>query len=73
MQTRRLGAKGPEGSALGLGCMGLSPKARRLGENIGGGEIDSTEADLRTIGNALAETRVQGSRHPAHMARHAGR
>jgi len=73
MQIRRLGAEGPEVSALGLGCMGLSPKARGLREKIGAAKIDSTEDDLRTIGNALAEIRVQGDCHPAHLARHAGR
>jgi aryl-alcohol dehydrogenase-like predicted oxidoreductase len=48
-------------------------KVHRLKENIGAAEVELTEADLREIGDALAEIQVQGDRYPAHLARRAGR
>jgi aryl-alcohol dehydrogenase-like predicted oxidoreductase len=48
-------------------------KAHRLKENLGAAALDLTEEDLRQIGEALAQIKVQGDRYPAHLAARAGR
>jgi aryl-alcohol dehydrogenase-like predicted oxidoreductase len=48
-------------------------KAHRLQENLGAGAIELTQDDLRQIGEALAEIKVQGERYPAPLAALVGR
>jgi aryl-alcohol dehydrogenase-like predicted oxidoreductase len=48
-------------------------KVHRLKENLGAAAIELTEDDLRQIGDALAQIKVQGARYPAHLAARAGR
>jgi aryl-alcohol dehydrogenase-like predicted oxidoreductase len=48
-------------------------KPHRLKENLGAAAIELTPGDLRQIGEALAEIKVQGDRYPAHLAARAGR
>ncbi len=48
-------------------------KAHRLEENFGAAAVELTDDDLRQIGEALAQIKVQGDRYPAHLAARAGR
>jgi aryl-alcohol dehydrogenase-like predicted oxidoreductase len=48
-------------------------KRHRLKENLGAAEIELRAEDLRQIGEALAEIKVQGDRYPPHLAARAGR
>jgi len=48
-------------------------KVERLKENAGAASIDLTSEDLRQIGEALAQVKVQGDRYPAQLAALAGR
>jgi aryl-alcohol dehydrogenase-like predicted oxidoreductase len=48
-------------------------KPHRLKENLGAAAVELTQDDLRQIGEALAEIKVQGDRYPAHLAARAGR
>jgi aryl-alcohol dehydrogenase-like predicted oxidoreductase len=48
-------------------------KLHRLKENVGAAVIDLTANDLREIGDALAQIKVQGDRYPAHLAARAGK
>ncbi len=48
-------------------------KVHRLKENISAAEVELTEDDLRKIGDALADIKVQGDRYPAHLAARAGK
>ena len=48
-------------------------KAHRLKENLGAAGIELTAEDLRQIGDALAQVKVQGDRYPAHLAARVGR
>jgi aryl-alcohol dehydrogenase-like predicted oxidoreductase len=48
-------------------------KVHRLKENLGAAAVELTAEDLRQIGEALAEIKVQGDRYPPHLAARAGR
>ena len=48
-------------------------KEHRLKENLGAAAVELTEDDLRRIGDALAEIKIQGDRYPAYLAARAGR
>src|SRR5262245_6607044 len=48
-------------------------KSHRLKENLGGASLDLDASDLRQIGDALAQVKVQGERYPAHLAALTGR
>jgi aryl-alcohol dehydrogenase-like predicted oxidoreductase len=48
-------------------------KAHRLRENLGAADVQLSADDLRQIGEALSEVKVQGDRYPAHLAARAGR
>jgi aryl-alcohol dehydrogenase-like predicted oxidoreductase len=48
-------------------------KVERLKENAGAASIDLTSEDLRQIGEALAQIKVQGERYPAQLAALTGR
>jgi aryl-alcohol dehydrogenase-like predicted oxidoreductase len=48
-------------------------KRHRLKENLGAVAIEVTEDDRRRIESALAHLKVQGDRHPPHLAARAGR
>jgi aryl-alcohol dehydrogenase-like predicted oxidoreductase len=48
-------------------------KVHRLKENLSAAAIELTEDDLRKIGTALADIKVQGDRYPAHLATRAGK
>lgn len=48
-------------------------KLHRLEENIGASAVTLSAADLRAIGEALAEIAVQGDRYPAHLQARVGR
>jgi aryl-alcohol dehydrogenase-like predicted oxidoreductase len=48
-------------------------KVERLKENAGAAAIDLTPEDLRQIGEALAQIRIQGERYPAQLAALTGR
>jgi aryl-alcohol dehydrogenase-like predicted oxidoreductase len=44
-------------------------KLHRLEENLGGAEVELTDADLRQIGEALAAIPIQGERYSGRSAR----
>jgi aryl-alcohol dehydrogenase-like predicted oxidoreductase len=48
-------------------------KLHRLEENIGAAAVELTSNDLRRIGEALAQVKVQGERYPAHLQALVGR
>jgi aryl-alcohol dehydrogenase-like predicted oxidoreductase len=48
-------------------------KEHRLKENVGAAAIELARDDLVRIAEALANTKVQGERYPAHLAARAGR
>jgi aryl-alcohol dehydrogenase-like predicted oxidoreductase len=48
-------------------------KVQRMKENVGGATIELTADDLRQIGTALADIKVEGDRYPAHLAARVGR
>jgi aryl-alcohol dehydrogenase-like predicted oxidoreductase len=48
-------------------------KAQRMKENTAAANVELTDADLRQIGDALAEIKVVGDRYPAHLASRAGK
>lgn len=48
-------------------------KLHRLEENLGGAEVELTEADLAEIGEALAAIPVQGDRYPPALQARVGR
>jgi aryl-alcohol dehydrogenase-like predicted oxidoreductase len=48
-------------------------KLHRLKENVGAAAVELTAEDLRRIGEALAQIKVQGDRYPAALAARAGR
>ncbi len=48
-------------------------KVHRLEENLGAAAAELTDDDLRQIGEALAQIKVQGDRYPAHLAARVGR
>jgi aryl-alcohol dehydrogenase-like predicted oxidoreductase len=48
-------------------------KVQRMRENVGGATVDVTADDLRQIGAALADIKVEGDRYPAHLAALVGR
>lgn len=48
-------------------------KAHRLQENIAAVDVELTENDVRAIGDALADIKVQGDRYPAQLAANVGR
>jgi aryl-alcohol dehydrogenase-like predicted oxidoreductase len=48
-------------------------KAHRLKENLGAASLQLSEDDLRQIGVAVADIKVQGDRYPPHLAARAGR
>jgi aryl-alcohol dehydrogenase-like predicted oxidoreductase len=43
-------------------------KLHRLKENIGGVDVSLTADDLRQIGDALDQIKIEGARYPAHLA-----
>jgi aryl-alcohol dehydrogenase-like predicted oxidoreductase len=43
-------------------------KASRLQENVAAADVELTPGDVRAIGDALADIKVQGDRYPAQMA-----
>jgi len=48
-------------------------KLHRLGENLGGAELDLSAADLARIAEVLARIPVQGERYPTQLASRVGR
>jgi aryl-alcohol dehydrogenase-like predicted oxidoreductase len=48
-------------------------KLHRLEENVGAAAVSLSPADLRRIGEALADIEVQGDRYPAHLAARVGK
>ena len=48
-------------------------KPHRLKENVAAAAVELTADDLRQIGDALADIKVQGDRYPAHLAARAGK
>jgi aryl-alcohol dehydrogenase-like predicted oxidoreductase len=48
-------------------------KAHRLKENLGAVAVDLRQDDLREIGDALDQIKVQGDRYPPHLAARVGR
>jgi aryl-alcohol dehydrogenase-like predicted oxidoreductase len=48
-------------------------KVHRLEENLAAAGIELTPDDLRHIGDALADIKVQGDRYPAHLAGRTGK
>lgn len=48
-------------------------KIERLKENVGAAAVTLSKEDLRQIGEALTEIKVQGDRYPAHLAARVGR
>jgi len=48
-------------------------KTHRMKENVAAADVELTADDLRHIGEALADIKVQGDRYPAHLAARAGR
>jgi len=48
-------------------------KLHRLRENVAADAVKLTADDLRQIGEALADIKVQGDRYPAHLAARVGR
>lgn len=48
-------------------------KVQRMRENVGGATVELTADDLRQIGAALADIKVEGDRYPAHLAALVGR
>jgi aryl-alcohol dehydrogenase-like predicted oxidoreductase len=48
-------------------------KLHRLKENVAAAAVELTPDDLRQIGEALADIKVQGDRYPAHLAARTGK
>jgi aryl-alcohol dehydrogenase-like predicted oxidoreductase len=48
-------------------------KVERMRENVAAADVQLTGDDLRQIGEALAEIKVQGDRYPAHLAARTGK
>lgn len=48
-------------------------KAHRLTENLGAARLTLSAAELKAIGEALANIEIQGERYPAHLAAMTGR
>jgi len=48
-------------------------KAARMKENTDAADVELTAADLRRVNEALAQIKVVGDRHPAHLAARAGK
>jgi len=48
-------------------------KSHRLTENIGGASIDLSPIDIKKIDYALAQTKIQGDRYPAHLQKRVGK
>jgi aryl-alcohol dehydrogenase-like predicted oxidoreductase len=48
-------------------------KVNRLKKNVGAAALELTRDDLRKIGDAVAQIKVQGDRSPAHLAAPAGK
>jgi aryl-alcohol dehydrogenase-like predicted oxidoreductase len=48
-------------------------KVARLKENIAAADLELTAEDLRRIGDALAQIKIQGDRYPAHLAARVGK
>lgn len=73
MQTRELGHSGPQVSAIGLGCMGISHSCgTKLSKRDGVALIrapELTQSELREINDAASRTEPAGDRYaPAQMA-----
>lgn len=75
MQTRTLGRNGPQVSALGFGCMGISfGLGPALTREQGIAIIRAAIADeLREIDRAAAAIEVRGARYPEHLQKMVGR
>ncbi len=48
-------------------------KVARMKENLAAADLGLTAADLRRIDDALAQIKIQGDRHPAHLAARVGK
>ena len=48
-------------------------KLHRLQENVGAANVELSDTDLRSIGDALSEIEIQGARYPAHLQATVGR
>jgi aryl-alcohol dehydrogenase-like predicted oxidoreductase len=48
-------------------------KVARMKENVAAADLELTAEDLRRIGDALAQIKIQGDRYPAHLAARVGK